>query len=76
VPRNFFKKVLESIATIKRRNVFMFERRARTYRTVLKDSSLDNFNLVEKAVKTRAAHRNAVDFDSGFIRDVMAMSWS
>eukprot|EP01047_Picozoa_sp_COSAG01_P091947 COSAG01_NODE_23425_length_815_cov_12.642458_1_plen_55_part_00 len=54
----------------------MFERRARTYRTVLKDSSLDNFNLVEKAVKTRAAHRNAVDFDSGFIRDVMAMSWS
>ena len=50
----------------------MFERRARAYRTAQKDDALVNFDLVEKAVATRKAHRNAVDFDSGFIRAACA----
>ena len=46
----------------------MFERRARAYRSAQKDPDLINFDLVEKAVALRKAHRNAGDFDSGFIR--------
>lgn len=73
VPKNFFKNVLKSIDVITRSQVHMFERRARAYRTALKDEALNTFDLVEKAVAKRKAHRNAVDFDSGFIKRVMAM---
>jgi hypothetical protein len=50
----------------------MFERRARAYRSAQKDDSLTNFDLVEKAVATRKKHRNAGDFDGGFIRAACA----
>ena len=46
VPKNFFKNVLKSIDVITRSQVHMFERRARTYRTALKDEALNTFDLV------------------------------
>lgn len=68
VPAHFHQNVRAALAQVTRRRVMMFDRRARTYRCVEKDTALDNFGLLEKAVKLRKAHRNAVDFDSGWIK--------
>ena len=62
------QNVRAALAQVTRRRVMMFDRRARTYRCVEKDTALDNFGLLEKAVKLRKAHRNAVDFDNGWIK--------
>ena len=72
VPKNFHASVRRALAQVTRRRVMMFERRARAYRSAQKDDSLTNFDLVEKAVATRKKHRNAGDFDGGFIRAACA----
>jgi len=75
VPANLKKNVVAAMDTLDRGAAMMFERRARSYREALKNDSLTtNFDLnyVEKAVKTRRTHRNAADFDAGFIRKMLA----
>jgi len=72
VPANLKINVVAAMDTLDRRAAMMFERRPRSYREALKDDSLTNFDLVEKAVTTRRTHRNAADFDAGFIRKMLA----
>ena len=72
VPRQFRSNVDEALAILTRRHVFMFERRARSYRNALKDPANSTFQKIETCVKVYKAHRNAVDFDSAFIKSVVA----
>ena len=70
VPKQFNENVRASLAILTRRHCFMFERRARCYRNALKDRSNSTFEKLEAMIKTYRAH--AVDFDSKFIKSVMA----
>ena len=78
VAAHFFRNVLDSLKSVSLRQTLLFERRARAYRWVQTEVKEDgapahnSFDLVEKAVKERKAHRNAADFDSKFIRSVVA----
>ena len=65
-------RVKASLDAVTLRHVHLFERRARAYRACLSDPANDTFALLEKALKTRKAHRNAHDFDGAFIRNTMA----
>ena len=72
--KTFDRRVQESLKAVNRRHVHMFERRARAYRHCLSDPKNDTFELLEKALKKRKAHRNAHDFDGAFIRRSMRTS--
>ena len=71
VPKNFDRNVRACLAHVTRRNVHMFERRARGYRACLSNLANDTFVKLEHAVKERKSHRNAADFDGKFIRETM-----
>ena len=80
VPRNFKKNVMVALhsvgrlvegeggsVTFERRQVHLYEQRARTYRIALKDPELSSFEGIENAVKTHKAHHNMMDLDTSFI---------
>ena len=70
--KTFLTRVKASLDAVTLRHVHLFERRARAYRACLSDPANDTFALLEKALKTRKAHRNAHDFDGAFIRNTVA----
>ena len=69
--KTFLTRVKASLDAVTLRHVHLFERRARAYRACLSDPTNDTFALLEKALTTRKAHRNAHDFDGAFIRNTM-----
>eukprot|EP01051_Picozoa_sp_SAG22_P007237 SAG22_NODE_502_length_9704_cov_23.436439_4_plen_208_part_00 len=68
VPAKFHDNVMAALAIVDRRKCFMFERRAREYRNVLKDPTNDCYEKVEACRKTFKTHRNCVDYESKFLR--------
>jgi hypothetical protein len=71
VPKKFHTNVMASLATITRRKRIIFSRRARTYRralTQLYNEGSCSFEKIINMVGTYKTHRNAVDFDSAFLK--------
>ena len=71
VPKRFHVNVMASLSTIDRRKRLMFSRRARSYRNALKElhaTGTCSFDKIEQTVAKYKTHRNAVDFDSAFLK--------
>eukprot|EP01047_Picozoa_sp_COSAG01_P072085 COSAG01_NODE_11369_length_1951_cov_1.386069_1_plen_180_part_00 len=73
VPKKFHTNVMASLATVTRRKRIIFSRRARTYRralTAVHNTGTSSFDKIISMVGTYKAHRNAVDFDSAFLKSI------